>query len=182
MQDHSWDDLRYLLAVHRAGTLARAARVLGVNETTVARRLRTLEQSLTVKLLVRNASGHYEVTDVAQVLIGHAQVIERENLAIEDAVGRASRKMAGTVRISSVPIVVNRILVPHLPELRDKYPLLTVELVPDSRNVDLTKREADLAVRLARPESKRQGAEDRHARVLRLRPSIRGGPSGLDRI
>jgi DNA-binding transcriptional LysR family regulator len=124
-----------------------------VNETTVARRLRVLEQGLSAQLFVRDASGNYAATDVAKGLIGHAETIEQENLAIGEVLGRTSERLAGTVRISAVPIVVNKILVPHLHGLRHQYPLLTVELVPEPRNVDLTKRESDLAIRLARPSS-----------------------------
>lgn len=163
MQGYSWDDFRYLLAVYRAGTLTAAARILGVNETTVARRLKALERGLSVSLFLRDASGRYQATDVARLLVDHAESIEHQSLVIEEAVGLASKKLAGTVRISSVPIVVNRILVPHLRGLCDRYPFLTLELLPESRNVDLTRREADLAVRLARPEA---GGQTIHARKI----------------
>lgn len=153
MPDYSWDDLKCLLAVHRAGTLAAAARVLGVNETTVARRLKALETGLSVRLLLRDASGQYEATDVAKRLIGHAETIEHESAAIEEAVGQASRKLVGTVRVTAPPIVVNKILVPELSSLRDRHPFITIELSPEARNVDMTRREADLAVRFARPQS-----------------------------
>ena len=151
MQGHDWDDLRFLLALHRSGRLSVAGRTIGVSETTVARRLRRLERALGVELFLRNDQGRYDATDVARGIIRHAEAIERENIALRERLGQLSNGLTGVVRISSVPVIVNRILVPNLGKLRRLHPDLTVELVSEARNVDLTKREADLAVRFSRP-------------------------------
>ena len=153
MPDLAWDDLRFALALHRAGTVARAARSLGVNETTVARRVRAFEARLEMRLFVRGPSGAHEATDAARTVLDHAEAIEREVAAIGEATGREVGRLSGTVRISAVPIVTNHILLSALPTLRAAHPLLTVELASEPRNVDLTRREADLAVRFARPAS-----------------------------
>jgi DNA-binding transcriptional LysR family regulator len=151
MQSHDWNDLKYLLALHREGKLTQAGRILGVSETTVARRVRQLEQSLETTLFVRSANGRYEPTDAALKILPHAESIEAGNLAIRAVSGENAQCVTGSVRISSVPIIVNRLLVPNLAALERLHPNLTVELVSSSGNMDLSKREADLAVRFARP-------------------------------
>lgn len=151
MQSHDWNDLKYLLALHRAGKLSQAGRALGVSDTTVARRIRELEQSLETKLFVRSDNGRYEPTDAALKILPIAETIEAEHSAIRAVTGESAERVSGYVRISAVPIIVNRILVPNLATLEQLHPNLTIELVPGSGNMDLSKREADLAVRFARP-------------------------------
>jgi DNA-binding transcriptional LysR family regulator len=73
--------------------------------------------------------------------------------ALERGIGDADQAVAGMVRLTAVPILINRLLVPALPELSDKYPSLRLELIAEPRNLSLTRREADIAVRLARPEA-----------------------------
>ena len=150
MQSHDWNDLRYFLALYRAGRLRQAALALGTSDTTVARRVRALEQALGVSLFLRSAAGRYEPTDAALKLLRHAEAVEAGNLALREEFGREGG-VGGNVRVSSVPIIVNRVLVPALGALSARHPVLTVELVPVSANLDLSKREADLAVRFARP-------------------------------
>lgn len=151
MPSYDWNDLRYLLALHRAGKLKPAGHSVGTSETTVARRVRALEARLGTALFLRSAKGRYEPTHAALQILTHAETIERESLAIQDLTGKITKQVVGSLRISAVPIVVNRVLVPHLGSLIRKYPRLTIELVPASSNLDLSKREADLAVRFARP-------------------------------
>ncbi|WP_127112935.1 LysR family transcriptional regulator [Shimia sediminis] len=151
MQDHDWNDLKYLLALHRMGKLTHAGRTLGVSETTVARRIKEIEQALETMLFVRSANGRYEPTDAALEILSHAETIEAANAAIRAVAGENAHHVTGRVRISSVPIIVNHFLVPGLAALERLHPNLTIELVPCSENLDLFKREADLAVRFARP-------------------------------
>lgn len=151
MQSHDWNDLKYLLALHRTGRLTEAGRALGVSETTVARRVKALERSLEATLFLRSANGRYEPTDAALQILPQAEVIEARNAAIREVSGESADRVTGRVRISSVPIIVNRFLVPRLSALARLHPGLIVELVPTSNNLDLSKREADLAVRFARP-------------------------------
>lgn len=153
MQDYNWNDLKFVLALQRAGTLAAAARILKVNETTVARRLSALERSFQMCLFIRNAAGRYEATEVGLAVIAKAESVERENASLAEAVGRFNNRLFGTVRITSVAMIINRVLVPRLAAFRLANPGLTVELVADERNLSLSKREADLALRLARPET-----------------------------
>jgi DNA-binding transcriptional LysR family regulator len=149
-QAPDWNDLRYLLAVAQGGTLAAAARRLRVDETTVARRLAAAEAALGARLFER-IGGAMRPTAAGEAAVAHAERIEREVQALQGRIGGADAAVAGTVRLTAVPIVVNRLLVPALPALLAAHPLLRLELIAEPRNLSLTKREADIALRLARP-------------------------------
>lgn len=153
MQEHDWNDLKYVLALYRVGTLAGAGRILCVSETTVARRVRSVEQNLRTPLFLRNKSGTYKPTDVGSAVILLAEKMERSGDQISQTVGKFSNRLYGTVRITAVPMIINRILVPNVAEFRTANPDLTLELIPEQRNLSLSQREADLALRFARPET-----------------------------
>lgn len=146
----NWNDLRVILALARGRSLANAARLIGVNETTVARRLALAEQRLGARLFERNI-GVMHPTEAGAVAITGAERVELEVQAVEGDISGADRRAAGSVRLTSVPIVANRILVPALPRLLRRHPQLQIELIADPRDLSLTKREADIALRLARP-------------------------------
>lgn len=150
MQDVRWDDLRFFLAVARVGVLAAAARRLHVNESTVARRIARAEESLGARLFVRLA-GRLTLTPAGEGLLARAEAMERELQAAEAALGGADRRAAGRVRLTAVPLLVNRLLLPAVRPLLASHPDLVLELVAEPRDLSLTKREADLALRLARP-------------------------------
>lgn len=151
MRSHDWNDLKYLLALYRTGKLKAAGHAVGASETTVTRRIKALEQELGASLFLRGAMGRYEPTDTAVQILSHAETVELENLAIQEKSSESTHRVTGTVRISSVPIIVNRVFVPNLATLTRRHPHLTIELMPASDNLDLSKRETDLAVRFARP-------------------------------
>ncbi len=155
MQQHNWDDLRFLLAIARSGTVVEAGRKLGVNQTTVVRRLDQCEQRLGTRLFDR-VRGAMRPTETGATLIAHAERVEREVLAAHAKVSGQDEKAEGTVRITSVPIMINHILVPALPALLARHPNLQVELVAEPKELSLTKREADFAIRLARPSREAQ--------------------------
>lgn len=151
MQDHDWNDLKYLIALHRTGSFSEAGRKAGVSETTVSRRIAVLENKLNVKLIQKGGLNGYELSDIGLEIIEHAEVIEQQNADIRDLASNLGTSTSGIVRVSAVPLVINRILVPELKRIQQSHPNITIELVPETRNIDLTKREADLAIRLARP-------------------------------
>lgn len=153
MQEHDWDDLKYLLALHRTGRMSAAALKTGANETTVSRRIKRLESALGGSLVRRDAGGRFELTGLGETLLPLAEETERAQTAIRETAERDRGAAAGTVRITSVPIIVNRILLPYLAEFRRAHPELTIELVPEARTLDLGRQEADLALRFARPEN-----------------------------
>lgn len=152
MQGMEWSDLRHVLAVARAGTLAAAARRLRVNQTTVSRRIAAAERALGARLFERS-DGTLRPTRAGEAAVNRAAQVELEVEALERRVTGTDAAPAGTVRLTSVPILVNRLLVPALPKLYAAHPRLQIELIADQRNLHLTRREADIALRLARPES-----------------------------
>jgi DNA-binding transcriptional LysR family regulator len=152
MQGVSWDDLRYVLAVVRFESIAEAARRLSVDETTVARRISRSERLLAARLFERSR-GKLIPTEAGRQSAERAEHVEREVEALVAEISGADRAVSGRVRVTSVPIIVNRILIPALPALLDRQPDLHVELIAEPRDLSLTKREADIALRLGRPRS-----------------------------
>ena len=152
MQEFDWDDLRFLLAAMRSGSLSGAARRLRVNETTVARRIARFEASLGTRLLERSTGGLHP-TSAGSAVVAAAERVERETQAIESQLSGVDSRAAGTVRLTSVPVLVNRVLIPALPNLLQQHPELQLELIAEPRDLSLTKREADIALRLARPRT-----------------------------
>jgi DNA-binding transcriptional LysR family regulator len=145
-----WDDLRYFLAVHRNATLARAASALGINATTVGRRLAALEERLAARLFDRTPDG-YALTLAGRDLLVRAEAIEAETFAIERELTGADQRATGIVRVTATETLATRFVMPHLPLFREKHPEVTLALECTNRRVSLARREADVALRLARP-------------------------------
>jgi DNA-binding transcriptional LysR family regulator len=150
MQPPDWNDLRYVLAIHRGRSFAGAARLLSTDPTTVARRLRTLEEALAVKLFARGSEGRLDPTEAGEGAVERAEAIEEEVGRLTASVG-GGRGATGTVRVTAVPVLVNRVLIPAARHLLTGQPGVTLELISDARDLNLTRREADIAVRLAAP-------------------------------
>lgn len=146
----NWDDFRIFLAVQRAGGLVGAARRLGVDHTTIARRLSALEARLGAQLVDRSPRGA-RLTEAGRALLGHAERIEAEAVAAGAEVGAIRAEVAGAVRLATPEAFGTWLVAPNVGRLRKAHPALQIELVPEARRVSLTKREADVAVTLARP-------------------------------
>lgn len=145
-----WDDLRYFLAISRHGTLARAGSDLGINATTVGRRLAALEERVQARLFDRTPDG-YVLTAAGRELLPRAEHIEEETLAIERDVMGSDIRLAGTVRVTATEMLATRFIMPHLPAFHDRCPDITLSIECTARTVNLARREADIALRLARP-------------------------------
>ena len=152
MQGSSWDELRFILAVARRRTMAGAARTLRVNESTVSRRISRTETRLRAKLFERS-EGRLFPTQAGTEMVRRAEKIELEVQAAEEAVGGTDLQAAGTVRMTSVPMIVNRVLAPALPGFLLEHPDLQVDLIAEAADLSLIRREVDIAIRLARPQS-----------------------------
>ena len=163
-RDLNWNDLRFLLALSRSSSLAGAARRLAVNESTVARRLAEAEARLGAKLFERSL-GAFSPTEAGRAALAGAERVEREVQAVEAAVAGTDRLAAGLVRVTSVPLVVNRLLMPALPPLLRAHPQLRIELIAEPRDLSLTRREADIALRLARPAKELRAVARRIGRL-----------------
>lgn len=150
MQQLPWNDLRVVLAVARGQSLSGAAALLGVNATTVSRRLKALESHAKSPLFIRDITGKICLTQVAQVLADHAEGMERYAQAAEGVMGQDT-VVGGTVRLTAVPIILNRIITPHIGAFKAAHPALQISLVPDNKNLSLTRREVDLAIRFGKP-------------------------------
>jgi DNA-binding transcriptional LysR family regulator len=144
-----WDDIRYFLAVARAGTLSGAARRLGVEHSTVARRIGQLEEAINAKLFHRLARG-WALTAEGAELLHKARSVEEE-ITTFHRTASGMDTLAGTVRISAPPLVLSHLIMPNLGDLAQSHPDLTLELVGERRDADLSRAEADLAVRLREP-------------------------------
>lgn len=151
MQNLNWDDLRYVLVLSRAGRLAKAARQLRVDETTIARRVARVERALGSRLFER-ANGQQLLTEIGREVLRHAEQIEAGVCGIKTVATGVDDRAAGTVRLTAVALVMNRILMPTLPEFLEAHPQLQLHLVSEPRNLDLSNRETDIAVRFSRPE------------------------------
>jgi DNA-binding transcriptional LysR family regulator len=144
-----WDDLRYLLALSRAGSLSGAARALGVEHTTVGRRIEALEATLGARLFVRSRAG-YALTPEGQALVPHMDRIEEAVLALERAAFGRDQRPTGTVRVTVAETLGARFFAPRLDRIHAACPGIAIELIASPSVLDLARREADIAIRMIR--------------------------------
>lgn len=141
----NWDDLRFLLALRREGSLGAAARFLKVEPSTASRRLAALETALGAKLAARTPEGL--VLNEAGVLASElAETIDRGVDELRGRIGGEDQRAEGTVRLTTTESLAT-FLMRGLVSLRETYPKIQVELVVSSASLDLMRREADIAVR-----------------------------------
>jgi len=151
MDTPDWNDLRYFLAVTSAGSLSAAARALGVEHTTVSRRIEALERVLAVRLFDRFARG-WALTEAGKALLPQAQRVEDEiHGLLRQATGANSG--LGTVRISAPPAIAAHCIASGLPQMRAKLEGIDIELGAETAQIDLSRREADIAIRFKRPQT-----------------------------
>lgn len=151
MRAFDWNNLQYALAVARDGGYASAGRRLSADPTTVARRVRAIESALGATLFERATDGQMRPTEAGEAVIARAEIVEAQIGGLTEVVKGIDAAVTGSVRVTSVPVLVNRALVPALPTLLGRYPDLRIELIADARDLNLSRRDADIAVRLARP-------------------------------
>ncbi|MBU9610938.1 LysR family transcriptional regulator [Burkholderia multivorans] len=148
----NWDDLRFFLEVARTQRASGAAKRLGVDYTTVARRIRALEASLGTLLFDKSRAEGFTLTAEGQRLVAYADAMETTVQSACDQVAHTGEALSGHVRIGSTEGFGCFFLAPQLARFRAAHPRVTVDLLPVPHFVSLTKREADLAVTLERPE------------------------------
>jgi DNA-binding transcriptional LysR family regulator len=141
----SWEDVRYFLAVARAGSLAKAGRALKVQHTTVARRVTQLEQDLGVALIARTPDG-VQLTAAGERALAHAEAVEAQMSALALAVGGDDDRVEGAVRVT-VSEGVSGFLLRRLAPLKARHPLLDIHILTSNRAYDLSRGEADIAIR-----------------------------------
>src|SRR3569833_1028070 len=141
-----WDDLRYVLAIARAGSLNGAARTLTVEHSTIFRRLNAIERRLGVKLFDRTRNG-YVPTERGEIAAAAASIMEAQALDIERRVVGADARMCGVVRLATSELFAGFLLPSALKSFTAAHPDIEIEIDGSSRNVDLNRREADVALR-----------------------------------
>lgn len=142
-----WNDLKYFLAVARHHSTLAAARALKVNQSTVQRRLAELEQRIGRPLVRRHPTG-YRLTEFGEALLPHAQRIEQAVTAFEQRIEVSRRDATGVIRVTCPEPLVDRITSsPLLERFRARHPGLEVEFAMSDRYLDLSKGEADVALR-----------------------------------
>ena len=142
-----WDDLRLFLAVARAGSLSGAARELGVNHSTVFRRMNGFEERLGVRLFERLPSG-YVLTPAGEETREAALRIEDEVATLGRKVSGQDLRLSGTIRITTIDMLALGLLPRHLAAFRAAYPGIELEVHLTNAALDLGRREADVALRV----------------------------------
>src|SRR3984957_1278329 len=148
--DIGWELYRSFLSVLIEGSLSGAARALGVAQPTVGRHVAALEKSLGLALFTRSQIGLMP-TEAALSLRSYAETMQSTAAALERAAASQGTGVRGTVRVTASDVIGVEVLPPIIASLRDEHPDLVLELVLTDRMQDLLRREADIAVRMARP-------------------------------
>jgi len=145
-----WNDIPLVLTLARCGRMREAARELGVETSTVSRRLAALEKALGSRLFVRGPRG-YAPSEAGRAFVSKAESAYGEVQALWAATRAEAEGVHGTVRVGAVDALFDYWLVPRLPGLLVAHPGLQVRLIADNRNLSFMRGEADLALRLGRP-------------------------------
>ena len=141
-----WDDARIFLAVAREGSFSSAAKRLGVQHSTVSRRIRALEKKLAVPLVERKASG-YVLTKAGEELKLSARRIENELLSFEGAVGGQAEDVAGELRVTAIANMASTVLMPYFARFSAAHPKIKLSVQVTNNSVRLSERDADVAIR-----------------------------------
>jgi DNA-binding transcriptional LysR family regulator len=146
-----WDDLRFFLAVARHRTLAAAARHLQVTQSTVSRRLASLQEKMGVRLVQRAADG-YVLTLAGESIRTHVERVETETLSVERTVAGHDVRLEGLVRVTSSQLLTSHLLAPGFALLHAYHRGILIEALPDLPGEPLATQDAEIAVRLRRFE------------------------------
>lgn len=149
-----WDNIRVFLSVARAGQFLAAARQLKIDHGTVSRKIGALEKSLGVRLFDRQTTGCV-LTAAGDRLYVAAEEVEAQLLRAQGDLSQSDVELSGTVRVAAPDGFTALFLCARLGKLKRKYPSLTIQMVPMSRTFSLSKREADIAITISRPEEGR---------------------------
>ena len=150
MNSMNWDHLQYFLALAKDGRLVVAARSLGVNHTTVSRRIQALEREMGVQLFIRNNLG-FELTEAGVQLQDIAHKVERQIHGINKNNYAENTEVTGTVRVGATEGFGTYVIGPILHRLSKRYTRISIDLLSLPRIVNLSRREADIAIALQRP-------------------------------
>lgn len=143
----NWDDIKYFLAVTRAGNVASAAARLGVNHSTVSRRIAALEKRLGVRLFNRLATG-LAPTETADNLLGLAEAVEREVHQFTRSASAKDSRLSGRLAITATSVIVQYVLMPMARDFKAAFPDIELKIEASNKVANLVNREADIAIRV----------------------------------
>lgn len=144
-----WNDVQIFLALIRAGSVRGAGKKLAISHATVARRIEAFEKRLGVSLFNRLNTG-YELTKAGEDLIAAAENVESELHSIQRKLVGQDKKLAGTIKVTATELVASYFLIPELSNFMEMYPHTKVEFIETYLTLDLSRREADIALRIAK--------------------------------
>lgn len=143
-----WDNVRFFLHATRSGSIRAAAGALGVNHATVSRRIAGLEKQLGVRLFEKLPTG-YQITSAGEEILTIAEGMEAEALSLERRVYGRDTALSGTLRVTLPQVIATSLLMPDLARFAQEYPGISLQLLTSYEPLNLTKRQADIAIRLA---------------------------------
>jgi DNA-binding transcriptional LysR family regulator len=147
-----WDDARIFLAVYRGGTLRVAAALLQVDQATVGRRLRGLEKALHARLFLHTPRG-YVPTRAGELALPAAEAMERAADQLERLTQGTDERVSGTVRVTTSDTIARAFMLSAIQRVREMHPELRVVLTTSTQLTNMTRREADIAVRNVQPDN-----------------------------
>ena len=142
-----WDDVRYFLAVARGGSVRAAAERLGVNHSTVLRRIAQLEERLGAHMFEKLPSG-YRLTAAGEEVLEFAEQMEASSNRLETRIFGRDQSVRGLLRVTLAPTLATHLLMPDFAEFALLYPDIEMEIVSSGEVANLTNREADVAIRI----------------------------------
>lgn len=165
----NWDDYRFFLAVSRHRTLKAAGHALGVDQATVGRRLGALEKRLRAKLLEKRSDGYF-LTALGGRILENVALVENAMFAVDQSILGRDEKVEGAVRLALPAALASHRILPRSRAFFEKHPKLELQFLTGPEVLNLSRREADLAIRLVRPER----GELKTKRVGKLRLALYG--------
>ncbi|WP_342114883.1 LysR family transcriptional regulator [Pseudoduganella sp. OTU4001] len=150
MNSFDWNDIPLILALARCGSMSAAARELGVDASTISRRVAAAEKALDLRLFLRDTSG-YQLTAAGRIFVEYGETVAGNVQAMLLASSQESQAAVGVVRISAIDFLFDFWLAQHVAALRASHPALELHFLADNSNLSFARGETDFAIRLARP-------------------------------
>lgn len=173
----NWDDLRVFLAVARTGSISGGAQQLGVQHSTVSRRLRALEEKLGARLIERKQTG-CELTVAGEDVKQCALRVEREMLSVDERVLGTDAGLVGPLRVTAINNMASSVLMPMFARFSDQHPQVDLHIIVSNADASLAQREADVAIRLTNTPTDTLIGN----RMLTVASAIYGGRNYLKKI
>lgn len=147
MKHFEWDDLRVFLAVLRGRSVRSAAKLMKVSHSTVSRRLQAMEEQVGCKLFIRQPDG-FILTEIGEAMVARTERIESEILSMQREVFGRNTSLAGPIRITAIPHIVQHLLIPYIAEFTRLYPDINIQINATYDMANLSRHDADVAIRI----------------------------------